>query len=76
MWRELELNMKNDCVDVFRRCTALTDARVADLGVEIQKQNDERNRIQYKLEEASREQGKRFNAFHRLHCLCCFNFSI
>ncbi|KAI9182601.1 hypothetical protein LWI28_027086 [Acer negundo] len=58
-WREMELNMKNDLVDVFRRSSSLADARIADLGIEIQRHIDERNRIEIKLEEASREPGRK-----------------
>ncbi|KAL5794940.1 hypothetical protein ACOSP7_003534 [Xanthoceras sorbifolium] len=58
IWREMELNMKNDLVDVFRRSSALADARIADLGIEIQRQIDVRNSIEFKLEEASREPGR------------------
>ncbi|KAL5862273.1 hypothetical protein ACOSQ3_003554 [Xanthoceras sorbifolium] len=59
IWREMELNMKNDLVDVFRRSSALADARIADLGIEIQRQIDVRNSIEFKLEEASREPGRK-----------------
>lgn len=57
MWRERELNVKNDVVDVLRRSAAVIDYRITDLGIEIQKQIDERKRIEVKLEEASREPG-------------------
>lgn len=57
MWRERELNVKNDVVDVLRRSAAVIDCRITDLGIEIQKQIDERKRIEVKLEEASREPG-------------------
>lgn len=57
MWRERELNVKNDVVDVLRRSAAVIDYRITDLGIEIQKQIDERKRIEEKLEEASREPG-------------------
>lgn len=57
MWRERELNVKNDVVDVLRRSAAVVDSRITDLGMEIQKQIDERKRIEAKLEEASREPG-------------------
>ena len=49
--------MKNDLVDVCRRSTAVLDSRIAVLGKEIQKQINERNMIETKLEEASREPG-------------------
>jgi E3 ubiquitin-protein ligase BRE1 len=57
VWRERELNVKNDVVDVLRRSAAVIDCRITDLGIEIQKQIDERKRIEVKLEEASREPG-------------------
>lgn len=55
----MELNMKNDLVDVFRRSSAVSDSRIADLRMEIQKQIDEKLRIETRLEEASREPGKK-----------------
>ena len=51
------MNMKNDFVDVFRRSSAVTDSRLSELGLEIQNQIDERNMIEVKLKEASREPG-------------------
>ena len=57
VWKERELNMKNDLVDVCRRSTAVVDSRAADLGKEIQKQINERNMIETNLEESSREPG-------------------
>ncbi|KAH8488356.1 hypothetical protein H0E87_024143 [Populus deltoides] len=59
VWKERELNMKNDLVDVCRRSTAVVDSRVADLGKEIQKQINERNIIETNLEESSREPGRK-----------------
>ncbi|KAK9911102.1 hypothetical protein M0R45_035025 [Rubus argutus] len=59
VWRERELNVKNDVVDVLRRSAAVIDCRITDLGIEIQKQIDERKRIEVKLEEASREPGRK-----------------
>lgn len=58
-WRERELNVKNDVLDVLRRSSAILASRVADLEREIQKQIDQRNMIETKLEEASREQGRK-----------------
>lgn len=57
MWRERELNVKNDVADVLRRSAAVVDSRITDLGIEIQKQIDERKKFELKLEEASREPG-------------------
>ncbi|KAM5554572.1 E3 ubiquitin-protein ligase BRE1-like 1 [Rosa sericea] len=59
VWRERELNVKNDVVDVLRRSAAVVDSRITDLGIEIQKQIDERKKIEVKLEEASREPGRK-----------------
>ncbi|KAJ6391015.1 hypothetical protein OIU77_025091 [Salix suchowensis] len=59
VWKERELNMKNDLVEVCRRSTAVVESRIADLGKEIQKQINERNMIETKLEEASREPGRK-----------------
>ncbi|KAK9273096.1 hypothetical protein L1049_017903 [Liquidambar formosana] len=58
-WREKEVNVKNDVVDVFRRSSAVADYRITELGIEIQKQIDQRNLIETKLEEASREPGRK-----------------
>ncbi|KAB5569032.1 hypothetical protein DKX38_002825 [Salix brachista] len=59
VWKERELNMKNDLVEVCRRSTAVVESRIADLGKEIQKQINERNMIETKLKEASREPGRK-----------------
>ncbi|KAF5470011.1 hypothetical protein F2P56_010564 [Juglans regia] len=59
LWRERELNIKNDIADVFRRSSAVADFRAADLGIEIQKQIEEINMIESKLKEASREPGRK-----------------
>ncbi|KAJ6400313.1 hypothetical protein OIU84_015881 [Salix udensis] len=59
VWKERELNMKNDLVDVCRRSTAVVDSRIADLGKEIQKQINERNMIETNLEEASSDPGRK-----------------
>uniref|UniRef100_A0A6N2MUG0 E3 ubiquitin protein ligase n=1 Tax=Salix viminalis TaxID=40686 RepID=A0A6N2MUG0_SALVM len=59
VWKERELNMKNDLVDVCQRSTAVVDSRIADLGKEIQKQINERNMIETNLEEASRDPGRK-----------------
>lgn len=58
-WREKEFNIKNDIGDVFRRSSAVTSSRISDLQKEIQKQIDGRKMIEAKLEEASREPGRK-----------------
>ncbi|XP_021892764.1 E3 ubiquitin-protein ligase BRE1-like 1 [Carica papaya] len=58
-WREKELNMKSDLLDVSRRSSAVAESRIADLGSQMQKHIDERSRIEAKLEEASREPGRK-----------------
>ncbi|XP_021279613.1 E3 ubiquitin-protein ligase BRE1-like 1 isoform X1 [Herrania umbratica] len=58
-WREKELSIKNDIADVFRRSLAVADSRASHLGAEIQRQIEERKRIEAKLEEASREPGRK-----------------
>ncbi|EOX96385.1 Histone ubiquitination proteins group [Theobroma cacao] len=58
-WREKELSIKNDIADVFRRSFAVADSRASHLGAEIQRQIEERKRIEAKLEEASREPGRK-----------------
>ncbi|XP_059451247.1 E3 ubiquitin-protein ligase BRE1-like 1 isoform X1 [Corylus avellana] len=58
-WRERELNIKNDIVDVFRRSSAVADSRATDLKIVIQRQIEERNMIEAKLKEASREPGRK-----------------
>ncbi|XWS45857.1 hypothetical protein CRYUN_Cryun14cG0015300 [Craigia yunnanensis] len=59
VWKEKELSIKNDIADVFRRSLAVADSRASHLGAEIQRQVDERKRIEAKLEEASREPGRK-----------------
>ncbi|XP_022770213.1 E3 ubiquitin-protein ligase BRE1-like 1 isoform X2 [Durio zibethinus] len=58
-WREKEFSIKNDIADVFRRSLAVADSRASHLGAEIERQIDERKRIEAKLEEASREPGRK-----------------
>ncbi|KAF3440070.1 hypothetical protein FNV43_RR18348 [Rhamnella rubrinervis] len=59
VWRERELNVKNDVVDVAQRSSVLVDSRITDLRIDIQKYIDQRKIIETKLEEASREQGRK-----------------
>ncbi|TXG75589.1 hypothetical protein E1A91_1Z003200v1 [Gossypium mustelinum] len=58
-WKEKELSIKNDIADVFQRSLAISDSRASHMGAEIQRQIDERKRIEAKLEEASREPGRK-----------------
>ncbi|GMP42716.1 hypothetical protein CsSME_00012364 [Camellia sinensis var. sinensis] len=58
-WREKEMNMKNDLVDVFNRNAAVAVCRTTELQIEIQKQINEKNLIETRLEEASREPGRK-----------------
>ena len=53
------MSIKNDIADVFRRSLAVADSRASHLGTEIQRQIEERKRIEAKLEEASREPGRK-----------------
>ncbi|XP_058221678.1 E3 ubiquitin-protein ligase BRE1-like 1 [Rhododendron vialii] len=58
-WREREMDMKNDLLDVFHRNSVLTDSRITGLRTEIQKQISVKNMIETRLEEASREPGRK-----------------
>ncbi|KAJ8541679.1 hypothetical protein K7X08_002495 [Anisodus acutangulus] len=58
-WREKEMNLKNDIIDVFRRSSTIADSRIAWLEKEIQKHMQERNMIEAKLQEASKEPGRK-----------------
>ena len=55
-WKERELNIKNELVDVSRRTSAVADSRMASLDVEIQKQHDEKTRIKTRLGNISKEE--------------------
>lgn len=57
VWREREMNIKNELHDVSRKTSAVADSRMATLDVEIQKQLDEKMRIKTRLENISRERG-------------------
>ncbi|XP_054781371.1 E3 ubiquitin-protein ligase BRE1-like 1 isoform X2 [Prosopis cineraria] len=58
-WREREWYIKSDLVDVFQRSMSVVESKVADLGTEIKKKIEERNAIENKLQEASREPGRK-----------------
>ncbi|KAG8486382.1 hypothetical protein CXB51_019709 [Gossypium anomalum] len=58
-WREKELSVKNDIADVLRRSLAIADSKASHLEAEIQQKFDEIKGIKVKLEEASREPGRK-----------------
>ncbi|KAK4783349.1 hypothetical protein SAY86_007723 [Trapa natans] len=57
-WREMELSMKNDMIDVYRRCSVVADSRMTDLGMEIEKHNNEKKIFEVRLAEVSKETGR------------------
>ncbi|KAG7574937.1 Zinc finger RING-type [Arabidopsis suecica] len=59
VWKEREMNIKNELVDVSRRTSAVADSRMASLDSEIQKQLDEKMRIKTRLGNISRERGRK-----------------
>ncbi|CAN7138347.1 unnamed protein product [Brassica rapa subsp. narinosa] len=58
-WREREISIKNELVDVARRSSSVADSRMASLDVEIQKQVDYKSRIKTRLENISKERGRK-----------------
>ncbi|KAL8062404.1 hypothetical protein ABFX02_02G145000 [Erythranthe guttata] len=54
-WREKEFHMKNELVDVLHRSSAVADSRISELEMEIQRYTKEKDLIEAKLEEASKE---------------------
>ncbi|PPD72302.1 hypothetical protein GOBAR_DD30803 [Gossypium barbadense] len=58
-WREKELSIKNDIADVLRRSLAIADSKASHLEAEIQQKFDEIKGIKVKLEEVSREPGRK-----------------
>ncbi|TYI69715.1 hypothetical protein E1A91_D08G172600v1 [Gossypium mustelinum] len=58
-WREKELSIKNDIADVLRRSLAIADSKASHLEAEIQQKFDEIKGIEVKLEEVSREPGRK-----------------
>ncbi|CAI0445893.1 unnamed protein product [Linum tenue] len=59
MWRERELNIKNDLLDVYRRYSAVASSKLSELESEIRKQINEQNMIKDKLDEALTEPGRK-----------------
>ncbi|KAK4488538.1 hypothetical protein RD792_004302, partial [Penstemon davidsonii] len=58
-WREKEIHMKNELVDVLHRSSTVADSRIRDLETEIQRYIKEKDLIENKLEEASKEPGRK-----------------
>lgn len=56
-WREKESLLKSELVDVLQRSSAVADSRRSDLEVEIERYTKEKDLIEVKLDEASREPG-------------------
>lgn len=59
IWREKELNIKNNILDILRRSSTVSDTRINDLEMLIQKQKDEKKSIENKLAEALKEPGRK-----------------
>ncbi|RAL38752.1 hypothetical protein DM860_013433 [Cuscuta australis] len=58
-WKEKEMSLKNDILDVLHHSSAVADSRIKELEMEIKKHKHERNLIEMRLEEASREPGRK-----------------
>ncbi|XP_022944813.1 E3 ubiquitin-protein ligase BRE1-like 1 [Cucurbita moschata] len=58
-WREKELNIKNNILDILRRSSTVSDTRINDLEMLIQKQKDEKRSIESKLAEVLKEPGRK-----------------
>ncbi|KAK6140577.1 hypothetical protein DH2020_025684 [Rehmannia glutinosa] len=58
-WREKECHMKNEFVDVLHRSSAVAGSTISDLEKEIQRYIKEKDLIEAKLEEASKEPGRK-----------------
>ncbi|XP_047337787.1 E3 ubiquitin-protein ligase BRE1-like 1 [Impatiens glandulifera] len=59
LWFEKDTAVKSDILDVLQKSCVVADSRIVELGVEIQKQLDERKLIETRLEESSRESGRK-----------------
>lgn len=57
IWKEKELNIKNNILDVLRRSSTVSDTRINDLEILIQKQKDGKKSIENKLVEVLKEPG-------------------
>ncbi|CAA6671817.1 unnamed protein product [Spirodela intermedia] len=59
IWREKEVSLKVDIADISRRASAVAESRIAELQKLLLKQVDEREQLGVRLEEASREPGRK-----------------
>ena len=57
IWREKELNVKNNILDVLRRSSTVSDTKINDLEMLIQKHKDEKMSTENKLVEVLKEPG-------------------
>lgn len=57
-WKELELSIKTDIIDAYKRCSAVAESRMIELETEVKKQMEDRNIIETKQKEASNEAGR------------------
>lgn len=55
--------MKKELVDVLHRCSAVASSRIRDLEVELRKCIKEKDQIEVKLKEASKEPGIKCRPF-------------
>ncbi|XP_042038389.1 E3 ubiquitin-protein ligase BRE1-like 1 isoform X1 [Salvia splendens] len=58
-WREKESFMKNELVDVLQQSSAVANSRISDLEAEIDRYYKEKDLIEVKLDEASKEPGRK-----------------
>ncbi|XP_022924474.1 E3 ubiquitin-protein ligase BRE1-like 1 isoform X1 [Cucurbita moschata] len=59
IWREKELNVKNNILDVLRRSSTVSDTKINDLEMLIQKHKDEKMSTENKLVEVLKEPGRK-----------------
>ncbi|XP_077235379.1 histone mono-ubiquitination 1 isoform X2 [Tasmannia lanceolata] len=59
IWWEKEVTMKINLADVSRGDSEIAESRISELEKELQRRIDERNLLETKLEEASREPGRK-----------------
>ncbi|XP_077236568.1 E3 ubiquitin-protein ligase BRE1-like 1 [Tasmannia lanceolata] len=58
-WWEKEVNLKIDLADASQEVSEIADSRISELENELQRRIDERNLLETKLEESSREPGRK-----------------